>query len=83
MKRIRGDEPVIYDTYIHGNITRKLPMQLSSSQTSKNIIYLLSFFFYKIREEEGETGPAGGVVKGLAPVGAGRWQGIGGRIRCK
>jgi hypothetical protein len=33
-----------------------------------------SFFFYKIREQEGRTGPAWGEV---APVGGRRWQGKG------
>jgi hypothetical protein len=39
------------------------------------IFYIFSyFFFYKIREQEGRTGPVGG--RGVwAPEGMGRWQG--------
>jgi hypothetical protein len=36
---------------------------------------LFSFFFYKIREQEGGTSPAQGGR--LAPVGGGRFSGIG------
>jgi hypothetical protein len=47
---------------MHGNITKKLPVQLSLSQTSKKshlfLFYLLSFFFHKIGEQEGRTSPA-------------------------
>jgi hypothetical protein len=46
MKKIRGDKPV--GAIIYGNITRKLPMQLSLSQTSKNVMLFsfLSFLFF-------------------------------------
>jgi hypothetical protein len=64
---------------MHGNNIRKLPVQLSLSQTSKIscfsfYLYLLCFFFYKTREKEGITGFVG---EGLAPVGERRWQGRG------
>jgi hypothetical protein len=34
-------------------------------------VSFFSFFFYKIREQEGRTGPVGG--GGFVPVGRGRW----------
>jgi hypothetical protein len=44
--------------------------------------FVSSFFFYKIREQEGRTGPAGGRGgvwgwghAGVVPVGGGRWWG--------
>jgi hypothetical protein len=40
---------------MHGNNTRKLPVELSSSQTSKNILFI--FFFYKIGKQQSRTGP--------------------------
>jgi hypothetical protein len=46
--------------YVHGNITRKLPVWILLSQTSKDVI--LNFFLYKIREQEGGPGPAQGGV---------------------
>jgi hypothetical protein len=61
---------------MHGNNTRKLPEQLSLSQSSKTSrfsFYLLCFFFYKIREQEGRTGSVGE----LALVGVEKWQGKG------
>jgi hypothetical protein len=61
------------NTYIHGNITSKLPVQLLLSQKAKMsyfLVYLLSFFFYKIGEQEGRTIPVAGE---LAPVERGRW----------
>jgi hypothetical protein len=59
-----------YNIYIHGNITSKLPVWLSLAQLAKMSsfsFYLFSFFFYKIREREGRTGPAH--ERGLASVG--------------
>jgi hypothetical protein len=45
---------------MHGNITRKLPVYLSLSKTSRNIMFFfLPFFFYKMEEQEGRTGPVG------------------------
>jgi hypothetical protein len=55
---------------MHGNITRKFPEQLPLSQTSKNVMFFflsLSFFFYKVGEQEDRTDPAvggGGAGKG-------------------
>jgi hypothetical protein len=51
---------------MHGKNTRKLPVLLSLPQIRKMScfsFYLLYFFFYKIREQEGRTGSAevGGV----------------------
>jgi hypothetical protein len=37
-----------YNTYIHGNVTRKLLVELSL--TNKKVIF---FFFYKIRGQKG------------------------------
>jgi hypothetical protein len=60
---------------MHRNITRKLLVQLSLSQTNKNVIFFfLSFLFCKIGEQEGGIGPAQG--RGLATV-----EGAGGRER--
>jgi hypothetical protein len=65
---------------MHENITRKLPVATFISHKQK--CHFFSFFFYKIREQEGRTGLAGGGQGGgLVPVGAvvaGRWQGSGG-----
>jgi hypothetical protein len=49
--------------YIYGNVTR----QLLVSKMSWFSFYILSFFFFKIREQEGGRGPAQGGR--LAPVG--------------
>jgi hypothetical protein len=46
------------------------------SQTRKNVSFF-SFFLYKIREQEGRTGPVQGMGEELVPVGGGRWQGKG------
>jgi hypothetical protein len=59
---------------IHGSATRKLPMWLS-----KTIKLSLFSFSYKIREQEGERGPAWG-SKYLWERGG---KGVGGRIWCK
>jgi hypothetical protein len=40
-----------YNTYIHGNVTKTKCLK----QTKMS-----SFFFYKIREQEGRTDPVGG-----------------------
>jgi hypothetical protein len=50
---------------MHGKNTRKFPVMLSSTETSKTscfsfYLYLLCFLFYKIRDQEGGTGSAGG-----------------------
>jgi hypothetical protein len=49
---------------MNGNNTRKLPVKLSLSQTSKNAMFLFLpftvFFFYKTREWEGGTGSGRG-----------------------
>jgi hypothetical protein len=39
--------------------------------------YVLCFFFYKIREQEGVTGSAMGEGKEIGTVEEGRWQGKG------
>jgi hypothetical protein len=46
-----------YNAYTHGNVTRKLPVQLSLKKSF--------FFFYKIEEREGRTGPDWGVGTSL------------------
>jgi hypothetical protein len=65
MKKNKADEPIVVlvhiHIYTHGNITRKLPVKLPLSQTSKNVIFSLfhfSFLLCKIGEQEGRTGPA-------------------------
>jgi hypothetical protein len=61
--------------YIHGTITKKHPMWLPLSQTRKNVIFFLfSFFFYKIGDQEGGTGPAEG---GEVSIGRGEMAGKG------
>jgi hypothetical protein len=62
VKRIRGDEPV--GVVIHVCIEIKQGNSLCSflylklAKTSCSF-YFLSFFLYKIREQESGTGPAG------------------------
>jgi hypothetical protein len=51
-----------YNTYIHGNVTRKLCSYLKQIEMS-------SFpLFYKIGEQEGRTGP----VRGIGTSGSGK-----------
>jgi hypothetical protein len=59
-----------YNTHTHGNVIRKLPVQLSL----KKNCHLL--FFYKIREEEGRTGPA--LREWYQLDGGGEGKGVGG-----
>jgi hypothetical protein len=53
--------------YTYGNVTRKLPVKLPLSQTSKMSSF--SFFFYKIREQEGCKGWGGVGTTGNREVG--------------
>jgi hypothetical protein len=58
--------------HMHWNNTWKLPVQLSVSQASEVScfqFYLLYFFFYRIRQQEGRAGSGEGGL--LAPVGGG------------
>jgi hypothetical protein len=60
---------------MHRTIIRKLPVKLSLSQTSKNVVFFfLSFLFCKIGDQEGRTGPAHGESWY-------QWEGGGGRER--
>jgi hypothetical protein len=65
---------------MHGNNTRKLPVQLSLSQISKNVMFFfLSFLFLLLQSWRTEYGTgAGGGMALLVRVG--RWQekGLGG-----
>jgi hypothetical protein len=42
-----------YNTYLHGSATRKFHVAVLNKQKS----HFFSFFYYKIREQEGGTGP--------------------------
>jgi hypothetical protein len=48
---------------MHGNITGKLPvypyLKLVKMSCFSSFFFLLSFVFYKIRKQEGRTGPVG------------------------
>jgi hypothetical protein len=48
-----------YNTYMHGNNSRKLPVSLYL-KLAKHHVSLLHFFFYKIREQEGRQVSAWG-----------------------
>jgi hypothetical protein len=48
-----------YNTYIHQNLRRKLHVQLSLKNKKCHF-----FFFYKIGEQKGGTGPVWGLVRG-------------------
>jgi hypothetical protein len=52
-----------YNTYIHGNVTKKHHVELATLYKQKCL-----FKIFKNREQEGKSGP----VWGLAPVGEGR-----------
>jgi hypothetical protein len=55
VKRSRRDEPIGAVIYIHGNNTRKLPVYLSLSQTSKTAMFLfLSFMFFLLQNQRTE-----------------------------
>jgi hypothetical protein len=41
------------------------------------MFFFFSYFFYKVREQEGRIGPVKGREGELVPVGGGRWQGKG------
>jgi hypothetical protein len=64
MKKIRGDKPigVIIHTYIHGNITRKLPVYYLYLKLKCHVFlfYLFPFFSFKIRQQEDRTSLAQG-----------------------
>jgi hypothetical protein len=63
------------------SISGKLPVELSLSQTSKNVmLFFLSFFFYIIGEQEGGTGLAWVGGGGLVPVEGGEMSGKRGRM---
>jgi hypothetical protein len=65
VKRIRGDEPnevvicICFETTQGNSLCRYLFLKLA--RRSCFPFYLLCFFFYKIREQEGRTGSAWGV----------------------
>jgi hypothetical protein len=75
MKKIRGDKlfGVIVHIYVEISQGNSLCSYIYLKQAKMScffLFYLLSFFFYKIGEQEGGTSPAQGGR--LAPMGWGR-----------
>jgi hypothetical protein len=76
VKRTGGDEPIGVVTHVHGNNTRNLPVKLSLSQTSTNVMFFfLSFIFFSSTKSENRR--AEQVLQGERLMGAGRWKGKG------
>jgi hypothetical protein len=52
-----------YNTYIHGNITRKLPAKLFLNK-QKCLFFFFFFFFTKPEKQEGRRVPGGECTSG-------------------
>jgi hypothetical protein len=61
MKKNRGDEPIGVIIYIYIYTHTHTYIYVYIYITSKNVRFF-SFFFYKIGEQEGGTGPAQGAL---------------------
>jgi hypothetical protein len=60
---------------MHGNNTRKLPVKLSLSQTSKIVMFLILSFMVFLSTNSENRKAEQVLLGGLAVVGGGRWQG--------
>jgi hypothetical protein len=70
MKKNRGDEPIRVITHVYIEISQGNSL-CSYLYLKKAKMSFFSFFFYKIREQGGRTGPVGGY----------QWDGSGSRER--
>jgi hypothetical protein len=51
VKRSGTDEPIWVVIHLHGNNTRNLPVYLSLSQSSKNVMFFFLFFMLFLRQD--------------------------------
>jgi hypothetical protein len=69
MKKIKGNKPIGVIIHIYMELSQRKSLYLKHTKVSCFSFYHFSFFFYKIKEQEGRTGPA--QARGLTPVGGG------------